>query len=83
MYNIHKETKFDMKGGNIMAQFSLKELRARHNLSQEKLANLVGITTRTIASYESDIANLRKASYQVIEKIAEVLEVEVKDIFLG
>lgn len=66
-----------------MSQFSIKELRARHNLSQESLARLVGVSTRTIINYESDISSLRKASYETIEKLAEVLKVGINEIFLG
>ena len=64
-------------------KFSLKELRARRNYSQEDLARRAKLTTRTISNYESDVNNLRNASYANIKKIAEALEVEVGDIFLG
>lgn len=66
-----------------MTQYSLKELRARHNLSQEKLARLVNVSTRTIINYEDDIVNLRKASYDTIEKLAKALKVDISEIFLG
>lgn len=64
-------------------QYTIKELRARHNLTQDGLARLVGLTTRTIQSFESDIENLRNTSYKNIERLAKALKVEVGDIFLG
>ncbi|MBC8588049.1 helix-turn-helix transcriptional regulator [Paratissierella segnis] len=64
-------------------QYSIKELRARKNISQEELARLVNLTTRTIVSYENNISALRNASYNNIEKIAKSLDVEISEIFLG
>lgn len=68
---------------NKRMQFSLKELRARKDISQEDLANIAGLTARTIHNYEKDVANLRSASYSNIKEIAKALDVEVEDIFLG
>lgn len=68
---------------NKRMQFSLKELRARKDISQEDLANLAGLTARTIYNYEKDVANLRSASYSNIKEIAKALDVEVEDIYLG
>lgn len=64
-------------------KFSLKELRARHNLTQEELARLTGLSPKTINLYEKDINRLRGASFKNIEKLAEALHVEVEEIFLG
>lgn len=64
-------------------QYSIKELRARKDISQEELANLAGLTARTIYNYEKDVNNLRNASYSNIKKIADALDVKVEEIFLG
>lgn len=64
-------------------QYSIKELRARKNITQEDLARLTGLTARTIYIYEKDVSSLRKASYLNIKKIADALDVEVEEIFLG
>lgn len=64
-------------------QYSIKELRARKDISQEELAKLTGLTARTIFNYEKDISNLRNASYSNIAKLADALDVEVDEIFLG
>jgi len=64
-------------------KFTLKELRARHNLTQEELARLAGLSPKTINCYEKDIDRLRGASFKNLEKLAEVLKVKVDDIYLG
>ena len=64
-------------------KFTLKELRARHNLTQEELARLAGLSPKTINCYEKDVDRLRGASFRNLEKLAEVLNVKVEEIFLG
>lgn len=64
-------------------QYSIRELRARKNISQAELAELTGLTARTIYVYEKDVANLRNASYSNIKKLADALDVELEEIFLG
>ena len=64
-------------------KFTLKELRARHNLTQEELARLAGLSPKTINCYEKDVNRLRGASFRNLEKLAEVLNVKVEEIFLG
>ncbi|HFI0188052.1 TPA: helix-turn-helix domain-containing protein [Streptococcus suis] len=61
---------------------SLKTLRRFRNMTQEKLSAETGITARTIQNYESDISNLRKASYENLEALAYALNVSVDDILL-
>ena len=68
---------------NQYMQYSIRELRARKDISQEGLAKLTGLTARTIYSYEKDVSNLRSASYSNIKKIADALDVKVEEIFLG
>ena len=52
-------------------------------LTQEQLANKTDISVRTIARYEKDVDVLRRAKYEKLKAIAEVLLVTVDDIFLG
>ncbi|WP_105111947.1 helix-turn-helix domain-containing protein, partial [Streptococcus suis] len=61
---------------------SLKTLRRFRNMTQEKLSAETGITARTIQNYESDISNLRKASYENLVALAKALNVSIDDIFL-
>lgn len=61
---------------------ALTDLRKLNRLSQEELAAKTGLTPRTINNYEKDVNNLRKASYNNVEKIAKILKVTVDDIFL-
>ena len=64
-------------------KFTLKELRARHNLTQEELARLAGLSPKTINCYEKAIDRSPGASFRNLEKLAEVLKVKVDEIFLG
>lgn len=56
----------------------LKELRISKNLSQEEMANLVGVGKATIANYE---ANRRDLNFDKLQEILKVLNVSVKDFF--
>ncbi|WP_449451461.1 helix-turn-helix domain-containing protein [Streptococcus suis] len=61
---------------------TLTNLRELKQLTQEQLAQKSGISVRTIVSYENDQSKLRKASYENLKSIANVLNVSVDDIFL-
>lgn len=61
----------------------LRVLRVKAEMSQEELASVAGITSRSIGMYEADVNNLRKAKYETISSIAQALGVTVNDIFLG
>lgn len=77
MYNDnHKERK-----ENKMAN-TLKMLRRFRNKTQTELSKETGITVRTIQNYETDVSNLRKASYEKLSLLAKALGVSVDDIFL-
>jgi len=39
-------------------QFSVKELRARKDETQEQVANAIGISPQTYCSWEKDISNV-------------------------
>lgn len=64
-------------------KFTLKQMRIVKGLTQKQLAGLVGITERTINSYENNVEDLQKADFIVIHRISQALNVKVSDIFLG
>jgi len=53
----------------------VKELRSKKNMSQPELAKLLGVSTRTIASYES--CNSYPRRQEMYDKLAEILGVSV------
>jgi len=55
----------------------LKDIRERKNLTQEELANLSGISARSIQRYESGASRPR---VEATEKLAKALNVSVNDI---
>jgi len=57
---------------------SLKELRARHDLTQEALAIRVGVTRQTIIAIEKGRFN---PSVQLALKMARVLHATVEELF--
>lgn len=56
----------------------IKELRKQKGLSQEKLANLAEIDRTYLPTIEKGERNV---SIEVIEKLANALDVKVKDLF--
>lgn len=66
-----------------MCKKTLRQIRRGKDITQEKLAEMTGLTTRTITIYETDNERLKKAKYENIEKIAKALGVTVNDIFLS
>lgn len=67
----------------VKSRETVKVLRARVEITQEELASKSGLSARTIVQFEKDVNNLRKAKYETLLKLAEGLNVEVDDIFLG
>jgi len=57
---------------------SIRELRIRKNLTQQQLANMVGISKKTISAYETGKA---VPSLRVAIKLAKVLDVSLDDLF--
>lgn len=57
----------------------IKELRARHNLTQEQLADKVGVRRETILFIESGKYN---PSLKLAFQIAKVLDSKIEEIFL-
>jgi len=56
----------------------LKQLRAQKGLTQEELAEAVGVSTDFISLVER---GQRAPSFKNLERLAEVLGVEVADLF--
>lgn len=57
----------------------VKELRKENNITQQQLADMLGITTRTVISLEKGNYN---PSVLLAYKISEVFNVYIEDVFL-
>ncbi len=57
----------------------IKELRARHDLTQEQLADIVGVRRETIGHIEKGKYNL---SLLLAYKIATALQSNIEEVFL-
>lgn len=57
----------------------IKELRHQHNISQEKMANLLEVSRQTIISIEKEKYN---PSLPLAIRIAQNFKVSVEDVFL-
>lgn len=65
----------------VMAEVNkLKEARIKRGLSRQQLANLSGISVRTIESWEQGLREFKNASLADALKIADVLFVDVKSL---
>jgi putative transcriptional regulator len=60
-------------------QNRIKELRVKYNLTQEKLAQIVGVRRETIIFLEQGKYN---PSLRLAHNIAKVLETNIDDLFL-
>ena len=60
-----------------MKKKSLTVLREERHLTQEKLAKKVGVTARTIRTWESDREFLRNAKVKNIVKLCKVLKIDI------
>lgn len=58
--------------------YSLKELRARKNLTQKQVANSLGVSTQTYNSWEKDISNVAVSKVQLV---ANFYGVKIDEIF--
>ena len=67
------EEKCKMIGSNIRAE------RSRVGYTQEKVANELGIATKTYIGYEKDATNLRVGS---LINIASILGCKIDDFFI-
>lgn len=57
----------------------MKELRARHNLTQGELADMVGVRRETISFLEKGKYN---PSLKLAYKIARCLEISIEELFI-
>ena len=56
----------------------LKELRVSHNLTQEKLANKLGVGRVNYTRYEKDKV---RPDYEILIKIADFYDVSLDELF--
>lgn len=57
----------------------IKELRARHNLTQDELADMVGVTRQTVLYLEKGKYN---PSLILAYKVAKALESSLNEVFV-
>jgi len=57
---------------------NLRVIRNKKNISQQEIADFLGVDRKTYVSWEMDVADI-KSSY--IPKLAEFLQVEINDLF--
>ncbi len=58
---------------------NMKSLRARMGYSQDKMANLLGITRVTYCDYE---VNPQKVKVETFQQIADILKCNLADFFM-
>ncbi|EGO7694652.1 helix-turn-helix transcriptional regulator [Enterococcus faecalis] len=59
---------------------TLKELRVEYGLTQEELADLFKVTSRTIQNMEKDSSNIKDS---LLKKYMDAFAIKYDDIFLG
>lgn len=67
------------KEGSEMRQYSLKELRARKNVTQAEVAKKIGIAVQTYNAWEKDVS---KVSIGKVKALADFFGVTIGEIFL-
>ena len=72
------ESKLYNKGGSDMRN-RLEELRRQHGITQEQLAELLGVSRQTVGSLENGRYN---TSIQLAFRIAHFFGRQIEDIFL-
>ncbi len=72
------ESKLYNKGGSDMRN-RLEELRRQHGITQEQLAELLGVSRQTVGSLENGRYN---PSIQLAFRIAHFFGRQIEDIFL-
>ena len=58
----------------------LVEQRKKHNISRQELAKKVNISVRTYEKYESGELDIRKARFDVVTDICEILEINTRQL---
>ncbi len=61
-------------------KFTLRELRARKNKTQEEVAKELGISTQTYNAWERDISNVAVSK---VYAVAEYFGVTIDDIYIS
>ena len=77
MYNIN--VKYTLLLGGVFLNNKIKELRKKDVVTQEDLANAVGVTRQTIISLENGKYN---ASLQLAYKIAKFFGTSIENVFI-
>ncbi len=62
-----------------MRQYSLKELRARKNMTQAEVAENIGISMQTYNAWEKDVSNVAIGK---VKALADFFGVTIGEIFL-
>jgi len=60
---------------------NIQKLRLEKGLSQSQLAELSGISVRTLQSYEQGDRDICKAAVETAFKIAKALDVSIEQLF--
>ena len=79
MKNIHVYFMAERRSEKEMQQFSLKELRARKNLTQSEVAKEIGVSTQTYNAWERDVSNVAIGK---VKALADFFGVTIGEIFL-
>ena len=58
----------------------LKELRLLHHLTQAELADLLGVSEKSVRNLEEDSSTINNS---ILKKYSEVFDVDIDEIFLG
>lgn len=62
-----------------MKQYSLKELRARKNMTQKEIADKIGVSVQTYNAWEKDVSNVAIGK---VKALADFFDVTIGEIFL-
>ena len=66
-----------MSNKKIVFSNNLKDQRIKHNLTQQQLADKVGVTRQAISHYENDIRNI---NLDILVALAKILDVRIDDL---
>ena len=87
MYKLYHEmdlTNFvedlDARYDSVILETKLKKIRESRGLSQSELADLSGVTKRSIQLYEQKVNDIDKAQAQTLYKLSRVLGCTIEDL---
>lgn len=66
-----------------LKKVTLRELRARYNLTQKEVADNVGVTLKTYNFLENNPSSLLGCRFETVYNLASLFHVRMEDIFLG